>query len=156
MDWSQIVYAVILASAIYTGRPAPIIIFAMTGNFLGTMLLAQEPLDVAIVDLVAVILLAGSSRRGNVVAALYVAMIPIYLAGPALGLPPWVVYTAVDVLAILQCGVIGGWDQGLGRIGGGGRYRNRRHAGGLVPAPQRRDAFSRVDISQGQDRRGTR
>jgi hypothetical protein len=149
MDWSQLVFTALLLLAIRTGRPKPIVTFAMVGNLAATMLLSLDPLDVAVADLVAVILLVGASARANIVAALFVAMMPVYIMGAALGLQPWVIYTAVDVLAIMQCGVLGGWDRWIWRMGHRRGSGDRRRAGGAAAVAQRSYASDDTRVSDG-------
>jgi hypothetical protein len=119
MDWSQQIIAVLIVSAGLTGRQWGIVA-VFTANFLATMELARNPIDVAIADaLAASVILFFWQReqisRAKVVAAIYATMIPIYPALTWAGFPSHTIYAIVDALAIAQLIVMGRWDVGIGR-----------------------------------------
>ena len=90
-------------------------IFIVAVNFVATMELAANPINVAIADAIAATPLLFFGRRGQIVAAIYGVMIPIYPALSASGFAGVTIYAIVDVLAILQIAVAGRWDVGSGR-----------------------------------------
>lgn len=145
MDWSQILYLALLVLAIYTGQPNPLIAFAMIFDLVGTMLFAADPFSVAIIDLVAVILLAGEGRRANAIAALFVLAQPVYFLH-AFGLNNAAIYTIVDCIAYLQLFILGRGDVGLARAC---RYLGSRRRGGNRSVVFRGDAPLDLNPNQG-------
>lgn len=113
MDWSQWLIAGLLALACYTGRPGLLVALVMWANLAASMIFSREPGDVATADLVAVVLLVGTS---NALAFLFVAMQPVYIGGYYFGLSEASIYTIVDVLAICQFVLLGGWHRGVGNL----------------------------------------
>jgi hypothetical protein len=118
MDPSQFAVTAALALALYTGRPRPIVALAMVGNLFASMALGGQPIALAVADWVSIALLIGEGRRAAVIAALFLVMQPIYVAGHYLGLRHSVIYTLIDVIAFVQLSVLGGWDAGMGRLAG--------------------------------------
>ncbi len=115
IDWSQWLYCSLLALALYTGQPKPFVAFAMCFDLAGTVLFAADPVAVATVDMMAIALLIGEGRRANTIAALFVAMQPLYVLH-AFGLQLWAVYALVDCVAYLQLFILGRGDVGLVRL----------------------------------------
>lgn len=114
MDWSQQILAVGIVAAGLTGR-LWLVIFVVAGNFLATMELAANPINVAIADSIAASILLFLGKRGQIVAAIYALMIPIYPLLAAIGFPHSAIYGIIDVLAFAQLLVAGRWDNGIGR-----------------------------------------
>lgn len=114
MDWSQYLYLGAMGAAFLLGRPHPIIMAALVGNLLATMLLAADPVSVAVADVTAAaVLLVAGTRRAYVIAALFVLMQPIYFAAWLYSWPNWITYTCIDLIAYLQLAVAGGMDRPL-------------------------------------------
>jgi hypothetical protein len=143
MDWSQFLYTAALLLAIRSGRPAPVVTAAMFMDLAGTMLLHHEPGQVAIIDLVAIVMLAGNGTRSNVIAALFIVMQPIYMLH-SFGLSNTAIYTIVDLIAYAQLIVLGGWDVGMRR-----RARNlsRRYHSHSLAASIRSSAEYNRDVA---------
>jgi hypothetical protein len=134
MDWSQWLIVGLLVLSCYTGKPKPIVWVAMWGDLVATILLHRDPGEVATADLVAFALLLGSA---NIVAAIFIAMQPIYIAGHYFGLNEGSIYTIIDIMAFVQFAAIGGWDAGLGKLR---RSISRRIGGTSVSLVYRREA----------------
>lgn len=128
MDWSQEAYLASLGLALIIGRPAPVVVLAMVGNLLATMILTQSLVAVAVADLAAAAVLLGGGERAVAVAALFAVMVPVYFAAYLAGWPAATTYAIVDALAYLQCGIIAHVDHGMGRLarGVGGFFGARR------------------------------
>ena len=78
------------------------------------MTLAQSPVTVGVADAVAAtLLLTFGGKREAVIAALFALMMPLYVAGQALGWSDWATYAIVDALAYAQCIVIGSANGGI-------------------------------------------
>lgn len=123
-----------MGAAFLLGRPHPLIVLALAGNLLATMLLAADPVSVAVADVTAAaVLLLAETRRAQVVAALFVAMQPIYFAAWLYSWPNWVTYTCIDLIAYLQLAVAGGMDRPLAAW----RADRRRRAADLYPVASR-------------------
>jgi len=118
-------------AAIAYGRPPRLIIAVMAGNFAATWYLAADPLAVGVADAAsAAVLLWSPNVRNRVIATLFSVMVPFYVSGAAMSLQPSTTYAIIDCIALLQLGVIGGIDRGIGRIRS--RLRGRRnHANSL-------------------------
>ena len=124
MHWTQIAYALILctalASAFWRGQNSWLLMAVMSVNFVATYELSDSFVDVSIVDLMCAACLLGRSQVASMVALLFALMVallfalmvPVYLAAWALQWQNSTTYAIVDVLAYLQCALIGG-------IGGG-------------------------------------
>jgi hypothetical protein len=141
LDWSQWLYVVLLASALLVGRPRALVAIAMVGNFAGTVAFSGDFIAVGICDAASIAILMAAGRMGMILAALFVLMIPAYLAGYAFALPPHATYAIVDLIAFLQLAVICGL--------GGGTYRRirlgiRRGFGGGVSMAQGGSAYGPV------------
>jgi len=119
------------AIAVYTGRPPRLIIAVMVSNFGATWYLAADPLAVGVADAAsAAVLLWSPNVRNRVIATLFSVMVPFYVSGAAMSLQPSTTYAIIDCIALLQLGVIGGIDRGIGRIRS--RLRGwRNHANSL-------------------------
>lgn len=113
MDWSQVLYAGLLALALIAGRPPLIIAAALVFDFAATMTLAADPVSVAIVDLIAILMLIGRGARANIIAGLFVIMQPLYIAAHNQWLSHAAAYSIVDLIAYVQLGVAGGMDRGI-------------------------------------------
>lgn len=111
--WQAIIAAGLLLALL--GKPPARLWFAVAGNFIVTMILAENPVPVAIADLMTAAIILGVSTRANIVAGLFALMQPIYIAGFALGWPDATTYACIDLLAYVQLGVMGGVDRGMGR-----------------------------------------
>jgi len=115
----QIVFAILIASALYWGRPHPRIATAILANFgasvaLSKMGLPNEALIWAgVLDTFTVVGLLGISWRGNVAAACYGFMVVIYPLAVMLDAPISTTYSGVEALGALALAVIGGLDQGI-------------------------------------------
>lgn len=145
MDWSQWAYLCILAAAIVGGWGQHRLIAVMVLN-LGATVTADSLWTVATADILCAVVLIGHGWRANVVAGLFVAMIPVYLAGTAFQWQPATTYAIIDVLAYLQCGVVGRVDRGGARLVGWGRRAVSavrggagRYSRGGAPVAVRRD-----------------
>lgn len=112
-DW-QTILAVLIVTAGLTGRRWSIIAI-IAFNFIATMELVANPVNVAIADSIAAVALIFCGRRGQFVAAIYGIMIPIYPALAAVGFSNYAIYAIIDGLAIAQLFVAGRWDVGIGR-----------------------------------------
>ena len=116
MDWSQGLYAAVLAiAALKAGKDYWLLSAVMIGNFVATMLASESPVSVAIIDLTSAGLLINEGRRANILAFVFLAMQPIYVAGHYLGLKSGAIYTLIDLLAYVQLFVFGGWNVGISR-----------------------------------------
>jgi hypothetical protein len=115
MDLSQIAFLSALALACWFGRREPMIGLVVALNCFATIASAGSPLTVAIADLLAIAVLMVGNARSKVVAAFFVAMVPLYPIGLWFDLPKSTIYTIVDVLAYLQLVVVGRGDNGIGR-----------------------------------------
>lgn len=113
MHWTQLVYAcLLLASTGFALRDRretvwPLI-FAMWFNFGATYLLAFDVRAVLVADVLTAAFLTMRGRREGAVAILFILMVPVYVAGGALGWEPAMIYTAIDGIAYLQL-LIMGW-----------------------------------------------
>lgn len=135
MDWSQVLYATLLALAIWVGRPGWGIALAMVANLAATMVLAGDPLAVGMADLVVCSwLLAIGTRQALIVAAIFATMQPVYVAAWAFGWPGLATYAIVDALAFAQLWVISG---ASGGHGDGWRAFARRRGSAVAAAPSR-------------------
>ena len=147
-DWQTII-AVLIVIAGLTGRQWNIVSIVAL-NFMATMLLAANPVNVAIGDAIAASLLLFMGRRGQVVAAIYAVMIPIYPAMSAAGFPNYTTYAIIDVLAIGQILIAGRWDVGIGRALWviGGRYPAVRRVVASWPGLARRSGMDKAEGGQ--------
>jgi hypothetical protein len=146
MDWSQTLYLalIIVASGFCRdGRIAAV----MWANFVCTMALAGSPALVATVDLLSICFLVGRNPRRNIVATIFVFMVPIYGLGEHFAWGPTVTYSMIDALAFAQLFIMGRGDVGLGNLGRHLRGRRDRGRGDLEAgaAPARRVAGSEAD-----------
>ena len=116
MSGWQAFYIAALTVALSTGRPGFSIVAAMTFDLLASVLFASDPVSVAVADLVAAVILIGHGRRANIIALIFVAMVLLEVIASRLHVENAIIYTVTDVLAFVQCGVIGGADRGVGRI----------------------------------------
>ena len=116
IDWSQALYIAVLAVAIMAGRPPFGLACVMLGDLAATIALADNPTLIAMADVVAAALLIGGNRREKIVSVLFAVMVFWEAIAPRLHIPNALIYTATDVLAFAQCGVIGGADRGVGRL----------------------------------------
>jgi len=112
MDWSQLLFFALIFAATLTGDKR--IAAVMWMNFTATVALAGNPVTVAGADALAAALLLSCGRRGQIVAAVYAIMIPIYPFAAWAGLPSYATYTIIDLLAFIQLAAMGGWDRGVG------------------------------------------
>lgn len=117
MDVTQLAYLAALSLAILAGKPRLLVVAVMFGNFIWTASFAESPIDVALADIACAVILIGSDKRQNIVAAIFCLMIPVYVVADAFGLSRAATYTAIDLLAVVQLAVIGHVDGGLRRIG---------------------------------------
>jgi hypothetical protein len=94
-------------------------------------------LGVAVLDIACAALLIGSSRQADIVAAIFVVMVPIYVIGAIAAFPPNATYAIIDLLAVVQLGVIA---NGRGGMAIHRRYFGRRGNPVLPSAQARRYA----------------
>jgi len=139
MHWTQIIFPFCIVASLWIGGARAMVWVAVLGNFFATVTLSQEYLPVGVADAIsATILLAIGGRREAVIAAIYGAMIPLYVAGLWLHWQLPATYAIVDALGILQLLVIARVDRGLSRPVGGlcrftrgrGAYTHNRGAAG--------------------------
>ena len=116
MDWSQWLYGIALGLALMAGRPPVGLAIVMVLDLWGTIALAKAPGLVAYVDIGAAALLIGGNQREKIVSCLFAVMVFWETIASRLMMPNALIYTATDVLAFVQCGVIGGADRGVGRL----------------------------------------
>ncbi len=116
MHWTQLAYLACLCAAILAGRPRLLVVAVMAGNFVLTAFLAESPLDVALADIAAAVILIGPDKRQNIVAAIYCLMVPVYVIADAFSLSRAITFTIIDCMALVQLAVIGHVDGGLRRI----------------------------------------
>ena len=130
MDWSQALYIAVLAIAIMAGRPSIALSLVMLADLSATMALAGNPELVAQADIAAAALLIGGNRREQIVSCLFAVMVFFEVIAYRLIVPNGLIYTATDVLAFVQCGVVGGADRGMGRLYRSirGRFANPDHS----------------------------
>ena len=144
LDWSQWLYLGLLASALLVGRPRALVAFAMVGNFAGTVAFAGDVIAVGICDAISIAMLLAAGRMGMILAALFVAMTPVYLISYMLDLPPHATYAIVDLIAYLQLAVICGLGGGTSRRI---RLSLRRGSRGLVSMAQGRSAYGPISAN---------
>lgn len=137
-EWQVLYLVLIVAASIWCrdGRIAAV----MWGNFICSIALAASFELVATVDLVSICFLAGRNMRRNIIAALFVFMVPIYFIGTAAN-QTYAASAVVDFLAYLQLFMMGRGDVGMGNLARCLR-RGRTGASAAVeagPAPARRD-----------------
>jgi len=142
-EW-QTILAVLIVTAGLTGRQWSVITIVAC-NFIATMELAADPINVAIVDAAAAALLLFCGRRGHIVAAIYGVMIMIYPAFQAMGFSHYTTYAIIDVLAIAQLVIAGRWDVGISRAMRLGRSRSTYLRRSLASRPELADS---VGVSQ--------
>lgn len=119
-----------LLCALVVGKPSLFVWPIMLGNFAASRLLEIDPTQVAIVDLAAAAGLASfGGRREATVAVIFVAMASLELIAHRLNVQTALIYIGTELMAFLQCGVIGGSDRGLGRLYRSirGRWANRAY-----------------------------
>jgi hypothetical protein len=148
MDWSQLLFLALLLAATLTG--SRLIAGVMWLNFAATVVLASSPITVAGADALAAALLLFCGKRGQIIAAIYAVMIPIYPVAVWAGLPNAATYTIVDLLAFIQLAALGGWDHG---IGGGCRFVFRGRSVILDPVETRHHASHGLAISSAKGER---
>lgn len=115
MHWTQATYLCLLILAIYMGRPIWLIGAVMLGNLTATMAFASDPYAVGAADALSAAILLTSDTRAKIVAMLFSVMIPVYVSAQWLAWPASATYAIIDLIALLQLGVIGGVDRGIGR-----------------------------------------
>ena len=117
MDLSQIIYAGLLAFAIWYGGPNWRLSALCVGNFAGTMALAASPLAVGVLDActIAALLIAGG-WRGYALAGVFAMLVPVYPVGVYFAWPNFAIYAIVDLLGYSIPGVL---------ASGSGGHRNR-------------------------------
>lgn len=127
-DW-QALYAAAFILVLAFGAPNLFVARVMAVNFLITMALGGDELSVAVLDLLCIAALVGQGPQARVVAALYILMVPIYIAGRANQWPADTTYAIIEALGYGQLMVMGNVGGGMGR-----RCRNtlRRHFGRSV------------------------
>lgn len=113
-DW-QTIFAAALLLAIVLGKPSLTLGAVMLANLAGTMVLHGNPLAVGVLDLVCAAILIGRGNREIAVAALFVLMVPVYIAGKANGWSPATTYAIVEAIAYIQVGVMGNVGGGMAR-----------------------------------------
>ena len=113
--WQGIIASMLLA-AFLSGRPHWRIVAVMACNFLFSMQFGGNFLTVGVADVVSAAFLLGISARANVVAGLFALMVPVYVAGTYFQWNISTTYTIIDLIAYMQCGVIGRVDGGMGFI----------------------------------------
>ena len=118
MDLSQIIYAGLLAFAIWYGGPNWRLSALCVGNFAGTMALAASPLAVGVLDActIAALLIAGG-WRGYALAGVFAMLVPVYPVGVYFAWPNFAIYAIVDLLGYSIPGVL---------ASGRGGHSNRR------------------------------
>jgi hypothetical protein len=126
-DW-QTIYAVAFMVAFVLGRPERWVVAVMAVNFLGSSALGADLLLVGILDLICVTVLIGQSREGNIVAALYVLMLPIYVAASHFGWGNGTTGGIVEAIGYVQILVA---TNVLGGLGGRNRPADRRRLGSV-------------------------
>jgi hypothetical protein len=143
-EW-QVLYLVLIVTASIWCRDGRIAA-VMWANFICSMALAASFELVATVDLVSICFLIGKRVRRNIIAALFVFMLPIYLIGTAAN-QTYAASAVVDLLAYLQLFIMGRGDVGLGNLGRHLRGRRDRWRGSLEAgaAPARRDKVHSAD-----------
>ena len=124
-DWQLFYMAVltvaILAAVITTRWQREDIIAVMAANFWVSAFGPQEWLAVEQFDLACAAILLFGGARAKVISALFVAIAAVgYVAG-LLGWPTSTTYAIMDVLAVMQCGVLAGVDRGGLRLVGRAR-----------------------------------
>lgn len=114
----QILYLALLGAALFGGRPRLRVWAAMLINLALTMAFASHDsiIFVAAIDLFCASLLIGKVVRYNIVAMLFASMPPIYAVGETLGWNQSTTYAIVDIIAYLQCLVIGRFDYGINHM----------------------------------------
>lgn len=116
----QIGIAVLYIAAILWGRPDNRLTATVFANFAGTMFLADSPHSVAVLDLVCLcVLLRIGTIQGDLLAAIFATLIPVYVLGHLMEWPQYTVYAIVDIAAIAIAGIL---------ASGTGGYRGRRGA----------------------------
>jgi len=125
----QVIIVCLMAAAFFGGRPPLRVMAVMVCNLLFSMHYGDSFLWVGIADVVSAALLLGASMRANIVAGLFAAMVPVYVAATYFGWNVGTTYTIIDLLAYAQLGVIGNVDGGVGYIR---RFVARRRGGSPV------------------------
>lgn len=147
-DW-QTILAVGIVAAGLTGRQW-LVVLVVAGNFIATMELAGNPINVAIADSIAATILLFTGRRGQIVAAIYAVMIPLYPILSASGFANSTIYAIIDGLAIAQLVVAGRWDVGIGRAL---RLVHRGYADLRRPRAARPELAGRLGVSEAKGER---
>jgi len=135
MHWTQITYAALLVLAIWHGRPDWRIAAICVCNFTGTMALAVSQTWVAILDLATICaLIVIMTPKALALAAIFAAIIPVYMVGTTQNWPVALTYGIVDVFGLAILGVLSSGTGGRGiRSWSLGRLRNSGGSG-AVPA----------------------
>jgi hypothetical protein len=128
--WYAIDWALVLA-ALWFGRPPFMVALAIVGDLaMGGTGLMVSPYAIATVDLAAAIVCFNHSERGDIAAAIFVAMAVTCTICKLLAFPDGATYAIVDALVWLQAGVIGGLDTGIRVAFHRARNRANRPASG--------------------------
>ena len=118
MHWTQAIYILALLVALSCWRPSKIVWLSMLANLSATMFIAQylHIAMVGIIDLSCAAVLIGRDARRNIVAMLFALMPPLYIATSYYGFSHATTYAIVDIIAYVQCMVIGRFDVGIKRL----------------------------------------
>ena len=124
-DWQLLYLAVPAASAfaavLTTRWERADIIAVMAINFVVSAFGSQEWLVVETFDLLCASVLLFGGAREKVISALFAAIAAVGLAAGYFGWPNSTTYAIMDVLAVIQCGVLAGVDRGGLRLVSAGR-----------------------------------
>lgn len=146
MHWTQAAYICLLLVAIAASwrlHGSAIIAAVMLGNLGATMAMAHDPVAVGVADAASAALLLIGPTRARIVAMLFSVMIPVYVSALVFTWPNSTTYAIIDLIALVQLGVIGGVDRGLGRAA---RAAGRRGNDAGNTAPDGR--YATVGVAQ--------
>lgn len=132
----QVVFSCSIWLAVWHGRPRPVVAVAIIADFAASMFFSGDMVSVAVADVAAAALIVGKSTRCTIIAALFIAMLPIYYIGQTFGLSYKTSYGLVYALGYAQLLIMGRADDGLRKMfrhrPSCVRYRNGRRVS--VPA----------------------
>ena len=124
-DWDMI-YLMVFLGFFLLGKPEKWVAAVMAVNFLGSDVLGGNLFLIGILDVACIIALMLRSRTANIVAALYVVMLPVYVASVYFS---WPLDTTGGILELIGFAQILVMSNVMGGMGGRRRATDRRGIG---------------------------
>ena len=122
----QAIYISALAVALWCGNPSMRVFFVMACNLIASAAFSNDPMMVALADLVCAAMLINAGLRAHIVAGLFATMVAVEVIGSVAAWQNSTTYAITDLIAYLQLGIIGHVDGGLSRINRAIRNRGVR------------------------------